>query len=103
MPELPDLAVVSEAFHAALAGRPVTSVDAPGPLAVRGTPAELNALVGQPLVDLRRRGKYLIARFERDRIVFSPMLTGRFQLASIVMEGALCSSTAFRPRAVTGP
>ena len=82
MPELPDLAVVSEAFHAALAGRPVTSVDAPGPLAVRGTPAELNALVGQPLVDLRRRGKYLIARFERDRIVFSPMLTGRFQLAA---------------------
>jgi formamidopyrimidine-DNA glycosylase len=82
VPELPDLAVVSEAFHAALAGRPVTSVDAPGPLAVRGTPAELNALVGQPLVDLRRRGKYLIARFERDRIVFSPMLTGRFQLAA---------------------
>jgi formamidopyrimidine-DNA glycosylase len=82
VPELPDLAVVSEAFHAALAGRPVTSVDAPGPLAVRGTPAELNALAGQPLLDLRRRGKYLIARFERDRIVFSPMLTGRFQLAA---------------------
>ena len=82
MPELPDLAVVSEAFHAALAGRPVTSVDAPGPLAVRGTPAELNALIGQRLDDLRRRGKYLIARFERDRIVFSPMLTGRFQLAA---------------------
>jgi formamidopyrimidine-DNA glycosylase len=82
VPELPDLAVVSEAFHAALAGRPVTSVDAPGPLAVRGTPAELDALVGQPLVALRRRGKYLIAQFARDRIVFSPMLTGRFQLAA---------------------
>ena len=82
MPELPDLAVVSEAFHAAVAGRPVTSVAAPGPLAVRGTPAELDALVGQRLVDLSRRGKYLIARFERDRIVFSPMLTGRFQLAA---------------------
>ncbi len=82
MPELPDLAVVSEAFHAALAGRPVTSVDAPGPLAVRGTPAELDALVGQQLAELRRRGKYLIARFARDRIIFSPMLTGRFQLAA---------------------
>jgi formamidopyrimidine-DNA glycosylase len=81
VPELPDLAVVSEAFHAALAGRPVTSVDAPGPLAVRGTPAELDALVGQPLLDLQRRGKYLVARFERDRVIFSPMLTGRFQLA----------------------
>jgi formamidopyrimidine-DNA glycosylase len=82
VPELPDLAVVSEAFHAALAGRPVTSVDAPGPLAVRGTPAEGAALVGQRLVELRRRGKYLLARLDRDRIVFSPMLTGRFQLAA---------------------
>jgi formamidopyrimidine-DNA glycosylase len=93
VPELPDLAVVSEAFHAALAGRPVISVDAPGPLAVRGTPAELAALVGQPLVDLRRRGKYLIARFDRDRIVFSPMLTGRFQLAA--PGTALPTKTAF--------
>jgi formamidopyrimidine-DNA glycosylase len=93
VPELPDLAVVSEAFHAALAGRPVTSVDAPGPLAVRGTPAELNALVGQRLVDLRRRGKYLVARFERDRVVFSPMLTGRFQLAA--PGTPLPSKTAF--------
>ena len=82
MPELPDLAVVADAFHAALAGRRITSVEAPGPLAVRGTPAELAALVGQELLDLRRRGKFLIARLNRDRIVFSPMLTGRFQLAS---------------------
>ena len=48
MPELPDLTVVAEALHAALAGRTVRSVEAPGPLAVRGTPAELAALVGQP-------------------------------------------------------
>jgi formamidopyrimidine-DNA glycosylase len=82
VPELPDLAVVADAFHAALAGRRITSVEAPGPLAVRGTPAELAALVGQELLDLRRRGKFLIARLNRDRIVFSPMLTGRFQLAS---------------------
>ncbi len=82
MPELPDLAVVADAFHAALAGRRITSVEAPGPLAVRGTPAELAALVGQELLELRRRGKFLIARLDRDRVVFSPMLTGRFQLAS---------------------
>jgi formamidopyrimidine-DNA glycosylase len=83
VPELPDLAVVADAFHAALAGRRITSVEAPGPLAVRGTPAELVALVGQELLDLRRRGKFLIARLDRDRVVFSPMLTGRFQLASL--------------------
>ncbi|HEY7132088.1 MAG TPA: DNA-formamidopyrimidine glycosylase family protein [Candidatus Limnocylindrales bacterium] len=82
MPELPDLAVVADAFHAALAGRHLTSITAPGPLAIRGTPAEMDALVGQELVELRRRGKFLVARLDRDRIVFSPMLTGRFQLAA---------------------
>ena len=82
MPELPDLAIVADAFHAALAGRRIVSVAAPGPLAVRGTPAELHALEGQELIELCRRGKFLIARLERDRVVFSPMLTGRFQLAA---------------------
>jgi formamidopyrimidine-DNA glycosylase len=82
VPELPDLAIVAEAFRAALLGRAVTSVDAPGPLAVRGTPAEQEALVGQRLVDLRRRGKFLLLDFDRDHVVFSPMLTGRFQLAA---------------------
>jgi formamidopyrimidine-DNA glycosylase len=82
VPELPDLAIVAEAFRAALLGRAVTSTDAPGPLAVRGTPAEREALVGQRLVDLHRRGKFLLLDFEKDQVVFSPMLTGRFQLAA---------------------
>ena len=81
MPELPDLAIVAEAFQAALVDRSVRSAEAPGPLAVRGTPAELQALVGQRLTALRRRGKFLILQFERDRIVVNPMLTGQFQLA----------------------
>ena len=82
MPELPDLAIVADAFHAALVGRPVTSARAPGPLAVRGTPAELEALVGQRLASVRRRGKLLIIDLQRDRIVVNPMLTGRLQLTS---------------------
>ncbi len=81
MPELPDLTIVAEAFHAALAGRPVRSVAAPGPLAVRGTPAELEALVGQRVERITRRGKFLVVDLERDRVVVNPMLTGRFQLA----------------------
>jgi len=81
VPELPDLAVVVEAFHAALAGRPLTSASAPGPLAVRGTPAELQALVGQSLRSVTRRGKFVELAFERDRVVVNAMLTGRFQLA----------------------
>jgi formamidopyrimidine-DNA glycosylase len=82
VPELPDLAIVADALQAALAGRPITFARAPGPLAVRGTPAELEALIGQELQGIERRGKLLIADLDRDRVVFSPMLTGRFQLAS---------------------
>ena len=81
MPELPDLTVVAEAFHAALAGRSITSAAAPAPLAVRGTPAELQALVGQRLETVRQRGKFLILELDRDRAVVNPMLTGRVQLA----------------------
>lgn len=81
MPELPDLTIVSEAFHAALAGRPLVRATAPGPLAVRGTPAELEALVGQRLQGISRRGKFLRLQLERDAVVVNAMLTGRFQLA----------------------
>jgi formamidopyrimidine-DNA glycosylase len=82
VPELPDLTVVSEAFHAALAGRKIVSTAAPGPLAVRGTPAELAALEGQQLTAVRQRGKFLHLDLDRDHVVVNPMLTGRFQLAA---------------------
>ena len=92
MPELPDLAIVADAFHAALAGRSITSTRALAPLAVRGTPAELEALVGQQLRSIRRRGKLLLVELDRDRIVVNPMLTGRFQLAA--PSAALPTKTA---------
>jgi len=92
VPELPDLAIVADAFHAALAGRSITSTRALAPLAVRGTPAELKALVGQQLRSIRRRGKLLLVELDRDRIVVNPMLTGRFQLA--VPSSALPTKTA---------
>jgi formamidopyrimidine-DNA glycosylase len=82
VPELPDLTVVADAFHAALTGRSVTSAEAPGPLAVRGTPAELASLIGQRVLSIRRRGKFLLIDLDRDAIVCNPMLTGRFQLAA---------------------
>lgn len=81
MPELPDLTVVADALHASLTGRPIHSAEAPGPLAVRGTPAELAGLVGQRVESFRRRGKFLLISLERDEIACNPMLTGRFQLA----------------------
>jgi formamidopyrimidine-DNA glycosylase len=81
VPELPDLTIVAEAFDAALRGRPIESARAPGPLAVRGTPAELEALVGQTVTAIRRRGKFLMVDLDGDQVVVNPMLTGRFQLA----------------------
>jgi formamidopyrimidine-DNA glycosylase len=82
VPELPDLTIVAEAFDSALRGRPITAASAPGPLAVRGTPSELDALVGQRVTAIRRHGKFLEMDLDRDRVVVNPMLTGRFQLAS---------------------
>ena len=86
MPELPDLTIVAEAFDAALRGRSISSAEAPGPLAVRGTPEELAALVGQSVTAIRRRGKFLEIDLDQDRIVVNPMLTGRFQLAAPGMK-----------------
>lgn len=112
MPELPDLTVVAEAFDAALRGRPIESARAPGPLAVRGTPAELEALTGQTVASIRRRGKFLLIDLDRDRIVVNPMLTGRFQLAEpgvkaptktalVLGFGPQGSRKGFRPAAWT--
>ena len=105
MPEAPDLTIVAEAFHAALTGRPIIRADALAPLAVRGTPAELGALVGQGVSRVRRRGKFLLIELDRDRVVVNPMLTGRFQLTGPATR--LPSKTAlvlaFGPRSGTTP
>jgi formamidopyrimidine-DNA glycosylase len=81
VPELPDLDVVADAFHAALAGRSIQAAAALMPLTIRGTPAELEALIGQHVLQVARAGKFLVIRLDRDRVVVNPMLTGRFQLA----------------------
>jgi formamidopyrimidine-DNA glycosylase len=100
VPESPDLSVVADALHAAIAGRTITAVTAPGPLAVRGTPTELGALIGQAVRSIRRRGKFLLIQLDRDAIAINPMLTGRLQLANPGM--ALPAKTAvvlgFSPR-----
>jgi len=81
VPELPDLAVVADALHAAIAGRAVSLAEAPAPLAVRGTPLELSALVGQRVERIGRRGKFVLFDLDRDQVAINAMLTGRFQLA----------------------
>ena len=101
MPELPDLTVVAEALDAALRGRPIECVTAFAPLAVRGTPADLNALAGQTVAGIRRRGKFLLIDLDRDALVVNPMLTGRFQLAlpNVKSPSKTAVAARFGPRA----
>ena len=77
VPELPDLAILADALDVALTGRPLTGSKIAQTLVLRGTPAELAAFEGQTLLDIKRRGKFLVFRFERDRIIINLMLTGR--------------------------
>src|SRR3954452_21474111 len=81
MPELPDVAILADALDEALVGRRLVGAKVPQTLGLRGTPAELGGFDGQLLLSVRRRGKFLVFEFERDRIVFNPMLTGRLGLA----------------------
>jgi formamidopyrimidine-DNA glycosylase len=82
VPELPDLAILADAFQQTLAERPLEAHQVLQPLVVRGTPAELEALHGQRLLSVSRRGKFLTFAFERDRVVINAMLTGRLGLAA---------------------
>ena len=71
VPELPDLAILADALDTALSGRPLQAWATPQSLVVRGTPAELNGFVGQRLVEVWRRGKFLGFQFERDRLLLN--------------------------------
>ena len=82
MPELPDLTILAEAFGAALAGRTIVAARAPDPLVLRATPAEFATLPGDRLLDVRRRGKFLILGTDRTAVWAAPMLTGRFGMAA---------------------
>jgi formamidopyrimidine-DNA glycosylase len=80
VPELPDIAILSDAFQAALAGRPVVRSEVLETLVLRGTPGEQDALSGQDLESVSRRGKFIVLQLDRDRIVVNAMLTGRLGL-----------------------
>jgi formamidopyrimidine-DNA glycosylase len=81
VPELPDLAILADAFHAGLTGRALRSLDVRHPFVLRATPPEVEALHGQELRSVRRRGKFVVFSFERDRLVANAMLTGRFRMS----------------------
>ncbi|HEY8169013.1 MAG TPA: DNA-formamidopyrimidine glycosylase family protein [Candidatus Limnocylindrales bacterium] len=81
MPELPDIAILADAFQAAFVGRTVLGTEARETLVVRGTPAELTALGSQVVERIERRGKFIVIDLTTDRIIVNAMLTGRLGLA----------------------
>ena len=82
MPELPDLTILAEAFGAALVGRTIIAARAPDPLVLRATPGEFATLLGNRLLDVRRRGKFLVLETDRAAVWAAPMLTGRFGMVA---------------------
>jgi formamidopyrimidine-DNA glycosylase len=101
MPELPDLRVLSEAFTAALVGRPLEAAAIRQPLVLRGTQAELRAFEGGELERVEQRGKFLTLVMGPDRIVVNAMLTGRLGLAvpGRKADGSTALELRFGPRA----
>ena len=81
VPELPDLAILADAFHAGLSRRTLRAAEVRHPFVLRATPAEVTALRGQRLDSVARRGKFLVFAFERDRLVANAMLSGRFRMS----------------------
>jgi len=82
MPELPDLDILADAFHASLAGRPIIGSTSPQTLMMRGTAAGFAALVGHTLQRVTQRGKFLVLDLGGDQLVMNPMITGRLGIAA---------------------
>ena len=116
MPELPDLTVVAEELAARAVGREVAHVDAPTPILLRATPAQLARLVGARTGRARRQGKFLLLPFSTDGaattnraaadggaapdgdlvLAVNPMLAGRFWLHSPETRARVAPRTGLR-------
>lgn len=80
MPEIPDLEAIAGFLRPRLRDQPVVAVEAPLPWLVRTGAEQLQALVGHRLVEVTRRGKFLLFATDDQRVlVVNAMLTGRFQ------------------------
>lgn len=81
MPELPDLEYVVGVLEERLPGRRIAAVALGDPVVLRvtlrGDPVE--ALRGQPVKEVCRRGHFVCLRFEKVALVVNPMLAGRFR------------------------
>ena len=89
MPELPDIAILTDAFQAALAGRPIVASEAPADARrARHARRAGGARRARSSQSVTRRGKFIVLQLERDRIIVNAMLTGRLGLGAPGVEGA---------------
>src|SRR5437879_7778559 len=90
MPELPEVETVRAQLEPVLTGRRFERVEIRDPRLVRPyEPAEVAAeLEGERVVAVERRGKYLIVRFESDRVLLIHLrMTGSLRHSSSGLEG----------------
>ena len=89
MPELPDIAILTDAFQAALAGRADRGLrGAADARRARHAGRAGSARRARSLQSVTRRGKFIVLQLDRDRIIVNAMLTGRLGLGSARLEGA---------------
>jgi formamidopyrimidine-DNA glycosylase len=82
MPELPDLEIIREVLAPALRGRTFARVEVVRPLVVRDLTGRgfAEALAGQRISDVCRRGKFLLLPLESGlTLAINPKLAGRLQ------------------------
>ncbi len=91
MPELPELEVVKEVLQRRIVGGAIAEVQVVppgGPIVIRDFTGRgfAEALVGQRISSVGRRGKFLLVEFNETNpplyLVINPKLTGRLQLAA---------------------
>ena len=93
MPELPDLEILKEILQRRVAGREIASVRALRPGLLKTVAPPLDAVVGEAIANIERRGKQLVFTLRPDlHLVVHLMLAGRF---------VLCKSDT-RPTKATG-
>src|SRR5512142_3066473 len=90
MPELPELEVVKDVLRRRIVGQAIDEVEVRppgGPIVIRDMTGRgfAEALQGQSISGVDRRGKFLVLRFEAAQpalyLGMNPKLTGRLQLA----------------------
>ncbi|HYG75628.1 MAG TPA: DNA-formamidopyrimidine glycosylase family protein [Planctomycetota bacterium] len=82
MPELPDITVYIAALKERVLKRPLQNVRIASPFLLRSFDPPLSAVLGKPVVDIRRLGKRIVLCFEEELFaVIHLMIAGRLRWA----------------------